>query len=182
LVLQQQSVQSIQQEVDRAAKIVFALKTYSYQNSAGEKSVVNVTDSLEVALTLYQNRLSQGIEVIRHYDAVPTILCNPDELTQVWVNLIDNAIYAMGPQGVLEIGVRPQGDRLIVTITDSGSGIPTEAQPKVFQPFHTTKPRGEGSGLGLDIVRQIIEHHNGDVQVQSRPGCTTFSVTLPLND
>jgi predicted ATPase/signal transduction histidine kinase/serine/threonine protein kinase len=181
LVLQQQSVRSIQQEVDRAAKIVFALKTYSYQNSTGEKSRVNLIDSLEVALTLYQNRLNQGIGVIRRYEDVPSILCNPDELTQVWVNLIDNAIYAMGPRGVLEIGVAQAGDRLVVEIIDSGQGIAAEAQAKIFQPFHTTKPRGEGSGLGLDIVRQIVEHHDGEVRVQSQPGCTIFSVTLPLN-
>jgi signal transduction histidine kinase len=180
LVLQQQSARSIQQEVDRAAKIVFALKTYSYQNDQGEKSRVAITEGLEVALTLYQNRLKQGIEVIRRYDETPPLLCNPDELTQVWVNLIDNAIYAMEQQGTLEIAVTQAGDRLVVAITDSGGGISPEIQARIFEPFFTTKPRGEGSGLGLDIVRQIVEKHTGEIQVQSSPGGTTFSVTLPL--
>ncbi|MEO1068538.1 MAG: ATP-binding protein [Cyanobacteria bacterium J06638_6] len=101
--------------------------------------------------------------MLRPLTRSPTIVCKPDELTQVLMNLIDNAIYAMGQRGVLEVGVTQVGDRPIVTITDSGDGIPTKPQPKIFQPFHTTKSRGEGSGLGLDIVRQIIEKHNGDV-------------------
>lgn len=181
LVLQRQNVSSIQQEVDWVAKIVFALKTYSYQNPAGEQSLVAVTDSLEVALTLFHNRLKQGIQVIRRYDAhVPLLLCNPDELTQVWVNLIDNALYAMGQQGSLEIVVAQRHDRIVVEITDSGCGIPLETQTRIFEPFFTTKPRGEGSGLGLDIVRQIVQKHNGDIQVQSQPGRTTFTLLLPI--
>ncbi|OLP20127.1 hypothetical protein BST81_01450 [Leptolyngbya sp. 'hensonii'] len=181
LVLQHQNAQSIQQEVDRAAKIVFALKTYSHPAKSGEKSLVAVTESIEVALTLYHNRLKQGIEVIRRYaPGVANILCNPDELTQVWVNLIDNAIYAMGEQGILEITVTQQTDRVVVEITDSGCGIPAELQSRIFDPLFTTKPRGEGSGLGLDIVRQLLHKHAGEIQVQSQPNRTTFTVGLPL--
>jgi PAS domain S-box-containing protein len=182
LVLQQQSARSIQQEVDRAAKIVFALKTYSYQNDQGEQSRVAITEGLEVALTLYQNRLRQGIEVIRRYDETPPLLCNPDELTQVWVNLIDNAIYAMEQQGTLEIAVTQAGDRLVVAITDSGGGISPEIQARIFEPFFTTKPRGEGSGLGLDIVHQIVVKHGGEIQVASQPGRTTFTVQFPWSE
>ncbi|NJL45270.1 MAG: GHKL domain-containing protein [Leptolyngbyaceae cyanobacterium SM2_3_12] len=180
LVLQQQGVQSIQKEVDRAAKIVFALKTYSHLSNTYEQVLAPITDGLEVALTLYQNRFSQGIEVIRHYDNVPAILHNPDELTQVWVNLIDNALYAMGQQGVLEIRVTQQDHRIVVTITDSGCGIPIELQTRIFNPFFTTRPRGEGSGLGLDIVRQVVQKRGGDIYVSSIPGRTTFTLELPL--
>lgn len=183
LVLQHQNASSIQQEIDRAAKIVFALKTYSYQNSTGERSLFVVTEGIEVALTLYQNRLKQGIEVIRQYDSpLPLILGNPDELTQVWVNLIDNALYAMGQQGILQIRVAHQSDWVTVEITDSGCGIPAEVRSRIFEPFFTTKPRGEGSGLGLDIVRQIAQKHGGDIQVQSQPGRTTFTLQLPLKN
>jgi PAS domain S-box-containing protein len=180
LVLQSQSANNIQQEVDRAAKIVFALKTYSHRSDASEQSLVQITDSLEVALTLYQNRLNQGIEVVRHYDTVSPILCNPDELTQVWVNLIDNALHAMPERGQLELHVIQQANQVAVSVTDSGSGIPEAIQSRIFEPFFTTKLRGEGSGLGMDIVRQIIQKHAGDIQVHSQPGKTTFTVWLPL--
>jgi predicted ATPase/signal transduction histidine kinase/GAF domain-containing protein len=180
MVLQYQSTNNIQQEVDRAAKIVFALKTYSHQSQTEEKSLVQISDGIEVALTLYHNRLKQGIEVIRNYEAVPPLLCDPDALIQVWVNLIDNAIYAIGVQGILEVSVTQRANRAIVEITDSGCGITVEGQAKIFEPFVTTKPRGEGSGLGLDIVRRIVQKHDGEIQVQSQTGRTTFAVMLPL--
>ena len=173
LVLQHQSTSSIQQEVDRAAKIVFALKTYSHRNTLNEKSLAQITDGIEVALTLYHNRLKQGIKVICRYDPdLPEILCDSDELTQVWVNLIDNAIYAMGQQGILEIVVTQQGAYVVVDLTDSGSGIAPELQSRIFEPFFTTKPRGEGSGLGLDIVQRIVQKHSGSIHVHSHPGRT----------
>jgi PAS domain S-box-containing protein len=181
LFLQHQSIRSIQQEVDRAAKIVFALKTYSHRSSdSGEKSLIQISDGIEIALTLYQSRLKQGIEVIRKYEPVPDLICNPDELTQVWVNLIDNAIYAIGKTGTLEIAIAPQAGQVVVEITNSGAAIPDEIISRLFEPFFTTKPRGEGSGLGLDIVRQIVQKHDGEIQVSSQSGRTTFSLYFPL--
>ncbi len=180
LVLQHRHTQSIQQEVDRAAKIVFALKTYSHQDYAAEKTLASLTDGIEVALTLYQHRLRQGIEVIRDYRDSSQLLCNPDQLTQVWVNLVDNAIYAMNQQGTLEISVFQQDEQMVVELTDSGCGIPAELAARVFEPFFTTKPQGEGSGLGLDIVRQIIEKHGGQIGVCSQSGRTRFTIQLPL--
>ena len=181
LVLQHQSTHSIQQEVDRAAKIVFALKSYSHQSQNNdEKILAQISDGIEVALTLYHNRLKHGIEVIRNYQDVPDVLCDPDALTQVWVNLIDNSIYAMGQQGRLEITVTQEHEYVVVTITDSGGGISSETQANIFEPFVTTKPRGEGSGLGLDIVRQIVRKHNGDIQFRSQPSQTTFIVLIPI--
>ncbi|MEA5486482.1 MULTISPECIES: ATP-binding protein [Pseudanabaena] len=184
VVQQSQNAISIQQEVDRAAKIVFALKTYSHRSSeTGEKSLIQISDGIEIALTLYQSRLKQGIEVIRKYEPVPDLLGDPDSLTQVWVNLIDNAIYAInaiGKVGTLEIAIAPQSGQVVVEITNSGAAIPEEIRLRLFEPFFTTKPRGEGSGLGLDIVRQIVQKHGGDIQVHCQSGRTTFSVRLPL--
>ena len=180
LVLQVQSILSIQQEVTRASKIVFALRTYSHQGYTAEPTMAKVTDGIEIALTLYQSRLKQGIDVIRHYSEVSEILCNPDELTQVWVNLIDNALHAMNQQGRLEIAVRQQTNQVVVEVTDSGSGIPADIQARVFDSFFTTKPRGEGSGLGLNLVRGIVEKHGGEIQVHSQPGCTRFTLWFPL--
>jgi signal transduction histidine kinase len=180
MVLQYQFTNNIQQEVDRAAKIVFALKTYSHRSESGEKSPTQISDGIEIALTLYQSRLKQGIEVIRKYEPVPDLICDPDALTQVWVNLIDNAIYAIGKTGTLEIAIASQAGQIVVEITNSGTKIPDDILPRLFEPFFTTKPRGEGSGLGLDIVRQIVQKHGGDIQVSSQIGKTKFSISLPL--
>ena len=184
LVQQSQNAISIQEEVDRAAKIVFALKTYSHRSrDAGEKSLIQISECLEIALTLYQSRLKQGIEVIRNYEPVPYLLCDPDALTQVWVNLIDNAIYAIGAigkAGTLEIAIAQQAGQVIVEITNSGAEIPDEIMPRLFEPFFTTKPRGEGSGLGLDIVRQIVQKHDGNIHARNYCGRVTFSVIIPL--
>jgi predicted ATPase/signal transduction histidine kinase len=179
LVQQNQNANSIQQEVDRAAKIVFALKTYSHQ-SQSEKSLIQISECLEIALTLYQNRLNQGIEVIRKYEPVPDLFGDPDALTQVWVNLIDNAIYAIGQQGTLEISTALQAGQVIVEITNSGAKIPNEIMPRLFEPFFTTKPRGQGSGMGLDIVRQIVQKHDGNIHAKNHCGGVTFSVIIPL--
>jgi signal transduction histidine kinase len=181
LVQQSQNAISIQEEVDRAAKIVFALKTYSHQSQSEEKSLIQISDGIEIALTLYQSRLKQGIEVIRNYEPVPYLLCDPDALTQVWVNLIDNAIYAIGKEGTLEIAIASRAGQIVVEITNSGAAIPDEIMSRLFEPFFTTKPRGEGSGLGLDIVRQIVQKHGGDIQVSSQIGKTKFSVSLPFD-
>ncbi|NJL46044.1 MAG: HAMP domain-containing histidine kinase [Leptolyngbyaceae cyanobacterium SM2_3_12] len=162
LVSQQQGASLIQKEIDRAAKIVFALKTYSHRCDTSEQSFLQITEGIEVALTLYHNRLKHGIQVIRQYPSeIPEIWGNPDELTQVWVNLIDNAMYAMGEWGTLQITITVQADHLTVAIMNSGPGISPEVQGRLFEPFFTTKPRGEGSGLGLDIVQKNYSEPRG---------------------
>ncbi len=117
----------------------------------------------------------------RNYEPhLPLIWCYPDELNQVWTNLIHNAIQAMDYQGILEIAIQKQTKNLAISFTDNGPGINPEIMTKIFQPFFTTKPAGEGTGLGLDIVRKIIEKHSGKIQLESQPGNTTFCVFLPL--
>jgi len=87
----------------------------------------------------------------------------------------------MNNRGILTIDAREQNGCILVSVTDSGSGIPEDVKPKIFQPFFTTKPPGEGSGLGLDIVRRIVEKHRGIIEFESIPGQTTFTVSLPIN-
>ncbi len=171
--------QNINNAVERAAKIVFALKSYARYDHSGEKKSFQITDGIETVLELYQNYFKKGVEVVRRYQPVPEIPGYPDELVQVWTNLIHNAIQAMEGKGIIEIGVREQEQDLVVEVTDSGCGIPPEIQDKIFQPFFTTKPAGEGSGLGLDIVQKIIEKHQGTITFASVPGHTTFTVMLP---
>lgn len=177
----QRSAKTIAIATERAAKVVFALKSYARYDLTGQKVQVNIPEGIETVLTLYQNQLKQGVEVIKNYqDRLPGVLCYPDELNQVWTNLIHNALQAMENKGTLIIDVTQQDALVEISITDSGHGIPTEILPKIFEPFFTTKPVGEGSGLGLDIVRQIIEKHQGKIDVDSVPGKTTFKVCLPI--
>ncbi|MCP2728289.1 ATP-binding protein [Limnofasciculus baicalensis] len=178
----QKSTQTIKIATQRAAKVVFALKNYARYDATGEKIVAKLTDGIETVLTLYQNQMKQGVEVIINYqDNLPAILCYPDELNQVWTNLIHNGLQAMELRGVLTIDARQEDGSLQVRISDSGKGIPPEVMPRIFQPFFTTKPPGEGSGLGLDIVKKIIDKHQGKIEVESIPGKTTFTVSIPMN-
>lgn len=178
----QKSTDTIRTATEKAAKVVFALKNYARYDHSGEKVRSQITEGIETVLTLYNNQLKHGIEVTRNYESnLPTLLCYPDELNQVWTNLIHNAIQAMDYKGHLIINVTHEGNSLLVRITDNGKGISTEIMPRIFDPFFTTKPPGEGSGLGLDIVQKIIQKHEGKIYVESIPGQTTFTVNLPFD-
>jgi PAS domain S-box-containing protein len=172
---------TINTATERASKVVFALKTYARYDQTGEMTPANLTEGIETVLTLYHNQLKKGVEVVRNYDDLPTMLCYPDELNQVWTNLIHNALQAMDYQGTLTLSVMAVEQQAKISIADTGKGIPQEIQEKIFEPFFTTKPAGEGSGLGLDIVKKIIEKHEGKITVESEPGCTTFNVFLPIH-
>jgi len=176
------SARTIATATERAAKVVFALKSYARYDVNSQKIQVNITEGIETVLTLYQNQLKQGVEIVRNYqNQLPTVLCYPDELNQVWTNLIHNSLQAMDNQGTLTVDAAQQDTNVVLKITDSGKGIPPEILPKIFEPFFTTKPAGEGSGLGLDIVKKIIEKHQGKIEVESVPGKTEFTVSLPIN-
>ena len=204
--------QTIQTAVERASKIVFALRNYARRDQHGQKQLAKVSDGIETVLQIYHNQIKKDIKVIREYQDVPEIWCYPDELMQVWTNLIHNGIQAMKGKGTLKIAIyqqdslaknipisdrqtllesaliSPEGfsnsdwDFLKLEITDSGCGIPPESQAKIFEPFYTTKPVGEGSGLGLHISQQVINKHQGGIGVRSQPGKTTFIVWLPINN
>ncbi|WP_019499197.1 ATP-binding protein [Pseudanabaena sp. PCC 6802] len=177
----QSNSQNIQLAVERAARIVYALKNYVRQDMSGTPVSASVPESIDLVLPLYQNQIKRGVEVTRTYQDVPPIMCYPEELSQVWSNLISNAIQAMDYKGELAIAVSQADEQIVVQFRDSGSGIPKSIQAQIFQPFFTTKPIGEGSGLGLSIVRKIIDRHHGSIVVTSKPGNTTFMVSLPLN-
>ncbi len=176
----QKATATINTATDRASKVVFALKTYARYDQSGEMMLANLTEGIDTVLTLYQNQLKKGVDLKRNYTELPLVLCYPDELNQVWTNLIHNALQAMDYRGTLTIDVRQQDNQAKISITDSGAGIPEEIQPKIFEPFFTTKPPGEGSGLGLDIVKKIIEKHQGKIEFKSVPSQTTFTVSLSI--
>lgn len=173
------SSQTILNATEKAAKIVFALKTYSRYDQSGEKSVADIAEGIETILTLYHNQIKKGVEVNKNYHTKPVILCYPDELNQVWNNLIHNALQAMDYQGVLTIDITGKEEDIIVKIIDTGKGVPPDLKEKIFEPFFTTKPAGEGTGLGLDIVTKILRKHQGKICLESEPGKTIFSVSLP---
>ena len=166
--------------VERVTKIVKALKSFSHFNIGTEKIDANLTEGMETVLTIYQGQTKVGVEVVRNYEEIPNLNCYPDELNQVWTNLIHNALHAMNHEGSLTIGIRKENDCAVVSVGDSGCGIPEEIRGKIFDVFFTTKPAGVGSGLGLDIVKKIIDKHQGRIDLQSEVGVgTTFTVTLP---
>lgn len=176
----QRSTENIEFAAERASKVVFALKNSSRINNNDEQVLADITDGIENILTLYNNQIKQGIEVSKKYEKIPKILCYYDELNQVWTNILHNAIYAMNLNGKLYIRVFKEKGWVVVSITDSGKGIPQDEINQIFDPFFSTKPTGEGTGIGLDISKRIIEKHSGKIEVESKPGETTFSVYLPI--
>lgn len=177
----QNNSQNIRLAVEQAARIVYALKSYIHQDVSSEPIVAAISEGIDTVLTLYQNQIKRGIEVIKTYEAVPSILCYPEELVQVWSNLISNAIQAMNYRGQLMIAISAQNQHILVEVSDQGYGIPSAIKNKIFEPFFTTKPSGEGSGLGLSIVSKIVDKHHGTIEVESEPGHTVFRVRLPEN-
>ncbi len=193
---------NINTAVEKVSKIVFALKSLSQTDASGEKLEVDLVDSIETVLTIYHSQIRQGTELVREYESLPPLRCVPDEINQVWTNLIHNAIQAMamqqpserpaqpeaycdtgifeGYQGKLTVAMRQEGGFAVVSITDTGPGIPEPLREKIFEPFFTTKPVGVGSGLGLDIVRRVVNKHQGRIEMQTKMGVgTTFTVYLP---
>ncbi|HOX17459.1 MAG TPA: sensor histidine kinase [Spirochaetales bacterium] len=173
------SARVIRQAAERAGAVVGALRTYARAERSREATVIEVNAELEMALTLYVGPSKPGIEVKRSYGELCHVRAVPDQLVQVWTNLVVNAVQAMEGKGSLEVGARRSGDRVIVEIADSGPGIPDGVMERIFEPFFTTKPPGEGSGLGLDIARRIVDSLGGSIACESRPGRTVFRVELP---
>ena len=179
------STRNINLAVDHVSRIIFALKSFSRiggkAGDGGKMVQANLCDGVETVLTLYHNQLRHGVELVRDLPPLPSVFCLPDELNQVWINLIHNALQAMNNKGVLTVRGAVVGDKIAISIQDSGCGIAPEIRERIFEPFFTTKPQGEGSGLGLDIVKNIVEKHHGTIRVDSELGHgSTFTVMLPM--
>jgi signal transduction histidine kinase len=165
----------------RLSEIVGAVKGYSYLGQAPVQAV-DPHEGLENTLVILRSKLTAGIHVRRDYGAdVPKIQAYGSELNQVWTNLLDNAIDAMGGTGEITIRTRRQGAWVVVEIEDDGPGIPDQIQNRIFDPFFTTKEPGKGTGLGLSLSHRIItQQHKGEIRVESQPGRTRFTVKLPI--
>jgi signal transduction histidine kinase len=171
----------VKESTRRIADLVAAVKSYSQLDRASIQSI-DVRDGIESTLAILGYKLGDGVEVVRDYGAeVPRIEAYASELNQVWTNLIDNAVDAMGGAGVLRITTRAGGDHVVVEFGDTGSGMPPEVAARAFEAFYTTKDVGKGTGLGLDIARRIVEErHGGTISIHSRPGRTLLRVRLPV--
>ncbi|KLI09593.1 histidine kinase [Mycolicibacterium conceptionense] len=175
-------------EIAEASKRISALlagaKQYS-QMDRGDYQSADVHELLRSTLMMFGDKIGKDkpVTLCKELDkSLPELHCYPGDLNQVWTNIIDNAIQAMDGHGRLTLRTSRETDEMIrVEICDDGPGIPAEDISRIFTPFFTTKPFGEGTGLGLDLAwRIVVEKHHGDLRVQSKPGDTRFIVLLPL--
>jgi signal transduction histidine kinase len=170
----------IESSTSRISDLVRAIKEYTYMDQAPVQNV-DIVKSLETTLVIMNHKLKRGVNVVRDYQKVPFLVNSfGSELNQVWTNLIDNAIDAMGGKGELRVRTYRDDGCVVVEIGDNGPGISPEIKAHIFEPFFTTKGVGEGTGLGLDTVQRIVKKHRGNIQVESKPGDTRFQVWLPL--
>jgi signal transduction histidine kinase len=172
----------LQESTERMSALVGAVKTYAYMDR-GDLVEIDLHEGLETTLAVLGHKLKHTrIEVVRDYDrSLPRLTVRGSELNQVWTNLLDNAIDALGEQGTVTVTTRHDGGCAVIGVADDGPGIPTETAERIFDPFFTTKDVGEGTGLGLATARRIVvDRHDGSLSVESEPGRTTFLVRLPF--
>ena len=171
----------LEQATTRIADLVGAVRNYSYLDQ-GPRQTVDIHEGLESTLELLAHKLrDRRVEIVRDFDAdLPTVEASGSELNQVWTNLIDNAVDAVGHEGRIVVRTRAQGARVLVEVVDDGPGVPEDLQARVFDAFFTTKPVGQGTGLGLDIAQRIVVRNRGELRLESEPGDTRFQVLLPV--
>jgi signal transduction histidine kinase len=170
----------LKESTRRISELIASVRSYTQMDRASLQRI-DVTDGLDSTLVMLGHQL-RGVTVVRDYGTdVPMIDSYAGELNQVWTNLIDNAIDAMGGTGTLRVTTRVEDGEVVVEIGDTGPGMPREVAARAFEPFFTTKDVGQGTGLGLDIARRIVvERHGGTITVDSQPGETTLRVRLPI--
>jgi signal transduction histidine kinase len=172
---------AIEESIARISDLVMAVKKFAYDDRCTLREV-DVHDSIQSTLTILGHKLRQRqISVVKHFDAgQPNINTTGVAISQVWTNLIDNAIDASSDGSEIEVRTWSEPGYLAIGVVDHGSGIPEELRTKIFDPFFTTKPVGKGTGLGLEIVQRIVtQSFGGKIQVDSKPGQTEFIVRLP---
>ncbi|WP_297334484.1 ATP-binding protein [Flavobacterium sp.] len=168
----------------RIESLINSVKSYTHMDRGRDKEAIDIHSGIRNSVVMLGYKLrNNNVSLQENYDKqLPYIKVMVGEMNQVWTNLIDNALDAMEnlPKGILNIATVRDGDYAKITITDNGPGIPSEIIPMIFDPFFTTKAIGKGTGLGLEVVRRIVQQHSGTITVDSRPGCTSFTVCLPI--
>jgi signal transduction histidine kinase len=179
----QRLVSELRESTERMSSLVGAVKAYAYMDRGGVVEA-DVHEGLETTLKILGYKLKhKEVELQREYDrTLPPLTIYGSELNQVWTNLLDNAIDAVGERGTITIRTQRDGECILVDIADTGPGIPPDIRSRVFEPFFTTKDVGAGTGLGLDTARRIvIERHGGSITFDSSEHGTTFHVWLRLH-
>ncbi|GEM_PF-3107038 len=164
----------------RVTAIVRDLRHYARDDS-GEFRVVDLQSGLDSTLNIARNEIKYHARIVRDYEALPEVECIPSQINQVFLNLLTNAGQALEGEGTITVATRAEGDTVVVSVCDTGRGIPAPALERVFEPFFTTKAVGRGTGLGLPMVQAIVERHHGEIRVESAPGeGACFQVRLPV--
>lgn len=176
-------VEEIEDSATRISDLVSSVKTYSHMDRGTDKEAVDLQKMMKSTITMLNHKSKQKkVQISTEIpNDLPQFCGFVSELNQVWTNLIDNAIDAVDEEGEIKITASSKNGHLILRFNDNGSGIPEDIQSSIFDPFFTTKDVGQGTGLGLDVVHKIIEKHGGKIEVESRPGDTTFELTFPLS-
>ncbi|MCW2970689.1 MAG: histidine kinase [Solirubrobacterales bacterium] len=172
----------LQESTERMSTLVAAVKSYAYMDRGGLVEI-DLHEGLETTLAVLGYKLKNTeIDVVRDYDrTLPKLTLQGSELNQVWTNLLDNAIDALGERGTITIATSSDGACAVIEISDDGPGVPDDIAARIFDPFFTTKDVGQGTGLGLATARRIVvDRHDGSLTLDSRPGRTTFRVRLPF--
>ncbi len=172
----------IQEAASRVSSLVGAIKGFTEMDRAAVPEPVDVVQGLSNTLVVLRAKAKSKSAGLRFnvVEGLPQIKGFGGELNQIWANLIENALDAVGEGGSVELSANRERDSVVVSVTDNGPGVPEGIRDRIFDPFFTTKPVGKGTGLGLDIVRRLVQRHNGQIELNSRPGRTEFRVTLPI--
>ena len=165
---------------ERIMKIVRNLKNFARLDEA-ERKKVNIHEGIESTLSLLRHQLKSRIRIVKCFGDIPEIECYPNELNQVFMNILVNAAQAIKHRGEITVKTWREGDRVKIAISDTGVGIPPENLSKVFDPGFTTKGVGLGTGLGLSICYKIVQEHRGTIEAESSKQGTTFTISIPLN-
>jgi signal transduction histidine kinase len=173
----------IQRAASRVSGLVAAIKGYTQMDRSTVPEPVDILQGLKATIVVLGSKArGKAVGLTLNVDANPPLVNGfASELNQIWSTLIDNALDAAGPEGEVEVRVSSQETTIMVRVIDNGGGIPPEIRERIFEPFFTTKPVGAGTGLGLDIARRMVQHHNGRIELDSRPGRTEFRVCIPID-
>ena len=168
------------QGIDQMHELVENLRDFTRLDRA-KIAQFDLNKGLHTVAYIARSAIPNRVKVVEEYGELPLVECNPSQLNQVFLNLINNAAQAIPGDGTVTVRSIVEGERVRIDVSDTGSGIPAEVQPRIFETYFTTKPAGEGTGLGLPIVKSIVDEHGGEIKFTTRQGVgTTFSVFLPV--
>ncbi len=175
-------IEESREGTERITKIVSDLKDFANPGDQ-DRVEMDINRGMDSTINIVWNEIKYTCELTKDYGDLPTVLCYSQQINQVFMNLLINAAQAIEKNGLIQVKTRAANDKVMIQISDNGCGIPDSIQSQIFDPFFTTKEIGKGTGLGLSMTYNIIEKHNGKIEVKSCVGeGTTFTVYLPVSD